>query len=43
MVCCQTAGNSIPESMPQDMRRGAVEGFDNPGDIGRKIVEGNAL
>jgi len=43
MVCCQTAGNSIPESMPKDMSGGTVEVFDNPGYIGRKIVEGNAL
>jgi hypothetical protein len=29
--------------MPEDMGRGAVEGLENPGDIGRKVVEGDAL
>ena len=38
-VCCQTAGHPIPECMPEHMSRGAVEPLDNPGDIGREIVQ----
>lgn len=43
MVRSQTAGNAIPESMPEDMGGATVEGLDNPSYISRKIVEGDAL
>jgi hypothetical protein len=43
VVCCKTAGNAVPETMPENMGRSTVEVFNNPGYIGRKIVEGDAL